>query len=482
MSINQDIRYAQPSTDEENPNSLFDFIKPPRWIFNTTDPLPNTGEDQWFFTNITTGDFFIKTFGTWTLYYNFQTGTPSPGITNIQNDGVVGWFKNIIGSTAHFKGISSLSGKITFSQLTNDVDVSVNLNSSDVQLGNVQNIKSNFFGTVPPTALNDSSEGYSVGSFWLNRGVNPSVLYIAESANLAAASWVLLSGSGSGITTIVNLPGSAGVFRDIVGTTANFKALNSTTGKLTFVNNASSVDFGVNLNKNDVGLPLLINTKYVTNSAVNPTVNDDASQNFQLGNIWSNYANGNVYQNRGNIVGAAVWAQIAGVFVRNDNDFIMVKKNGGTSDTTFSAAFTPVLLNIGFSVYDLINSRGSWARLNLGFGPIILQRTAPTNGVIGNNYIITYEWVGFISTTGTERIYRFGCNIGNGGTPSAGLIEGSQSNVVFTSTQVQSSTQSHSFVYTANSATAENLFLSVSCEIGTVTLSTTQINVLIQQI
>lgn len=481
-NIDQNTRFVN-SAGDDNPFGIIDIFKPPRWIFNTTDPISNTGEDQWFFTNITTGDHFIKTQGTWTLYYNFQTGTPSPGITNVINDGAVGFFKNIIGSTAHFKGISSLSGKITFAQLANDVDLSVNLINSDVGLGNVQNIKSNFIATADPTNFDDSSFGYSIGSFWMNRSTNPSRLFICDSANLTLAVWNQIGGAGSGITSIVNLPGSAGLFRDITGgNTANFKALNSTTGKITYINNANSVDFGVNLVKSDVGLSLLENTQYVFRSALNPTVNNDASQSFVQGNLWSNYALGSVYQCRTNTVGAAVWSQIAGSFTRVDNDFILVRQNGSSHNTAFSGAGVNVLLNIGFSVYDLIQSRGSWARLNLGFGPVIIQRIVPTNGIVGNNYLITYMWTGAVSSVGAERVYNFGMNIGNGSNPNTGFIIGSGADVVFVANQFRSSTMSHSFVYTSPSATAENLYISVSNETDSTTLITEDLTVMIQQI
>ncbi len=484
MSINQNIKFAQSSNDHNNPQALYSFVKPPRWLFLLIDPVDATdGEEFWFATNITSGDHFIKNNGVWINVYNFNTGAPTPGLTNVQNDGAIGFFKNIVATTAHFKGISSISGKIVFAQLANDVDLSVNLISSDVGLGNVQNIKSNFIAVVDPTNFNDSSQGYSIGSFWMNRSTSPSRLFICDSATLTLAVWNQIGGSGSGITSIVNLAGSAGLFRDITGgNTANFKALNSATGKITYVNNPNSVDLGVNINKNDVGLSLIDNTQYVFRSALNPTVNNDASQFFVPGNLWSNYANGSVFLNRTNTVGAAVWSQIAGAFTRVDNDFILVRQNAGSHNTVFSGTGNNVLLNIGFSVYDLIQSRGSWARLNLGFGPVIIQRTSPTNGIIGNNYVITYMWTGVILAPGPESQFSFSMNIGNGSNPNSGFLLGSASEVVFTANQFFHSTMSHSFVYTSPSSTAENLYISVANLTAPATISTTDLTVLIQQI
>lgn len=483
-NVDQNVRFAQ-SAGSDNPYAIINNFKPPRWLFDVIDPIGSTGQDEWFYTNIVSGDLFIKQKSVWEHVYNFNTGPPAPGITNIANDGIgAQWFKTIIGSTAHFKTALSSTGKITFASLVNEVDMTVNIDKTDVGLNNVVNILNNYTAVTDPGVNDGSNVGFSVGSLWMNVAPNPIRFFIARSVVPGSADWDLVGGSGAGITNIVNLAGSAGLFRDITGgSTANFKSLNSTTGKITYVNNANTVDVGVNLIKSDVGLPLVPNRYLNFQSAINPTVNNDASVGFSQSDLWSNYANGNVFMCRTNTVGAAVWSQVAGTFTRTDNDFILCRRAPGNHDTVFSTTGVNVLLNIGFTVYRVLQSRGSWAQLNLGFGPVIIQRTAPTNGIIGNNYLITYMWTGLVANTGgPERSFSFGMNLGNGSSPSAGFIEGSESRVVFVANQFLQSSMSHSFVYTANSAFAENLFIAVNNLTDTSTLTTSDLTVMIQQI
>lgn len=488
MSINQNIRFADGIGNDDNPYSLYEFIKPPRWVFNNVDPLPTSGENEWFYTNTVSSDHFIKTNNTWTLVYNFATGAPSPGLTNIQNDGAVGFFKNIIGTTAHFKGISSLSGKLTFAQLVNDVDLGVNLNSTDVQLGNVQNIKSNFLAVVDPTNFNDSSpgQGYSIGSFWMNRSTNPSRLFICEVAIPTLAVWELIGGSGSGsIDTVANVGTGVGIFRDITGTTANLKSLASSSGKIVYTANADVVNTGVNLVPADVQLPLLINTKYVTNSASNPTVNDDASLGFQVGNLWSNYALGTLYLLRTNTVGAAIWDFIApsNLFTRNDNDYAKITQTDANSNTAFGATLTPVLLNIGFSPYTLLNFLGTWSTGNSGFGPVNIIYGPARNGKVNDVYAITFNWRGqLLAPAPALRRYVIRMNIGNGGAPAGGVINDSQMVITFEAGSQISSTISKSFIYLEPGQSTINYFLSVVALDGTDTLQTTNVDFVFNQI
>jgi hypothetical protein len=485
MSVDQSIR-SNSAGDENNPYSLIEFIKPPRWIFNTTDPIDTTGQNEWFFTNITTGDLFIKTFGTWTFMYNFGTGAPSPGITTLANDGAgAQWFKTVIGTTAHLRTMLSSSGKLTFTTQLNDIDIDVNLDSGDVGLANVQNIKSNFFGVADPTNFNDSSEGYAVGSFWLNRATNPSRLFICESANLTVAVWELLAGSGV-VDNVANVGGGAGILRDITGGTANLKTLASSSGKITYLPTVSTIDIGVNINKSDVGLPLLINTKYVTQSAINPTVNDDASLGYVPGNVWVNTALLGLWVNQTNTVGAAFWGFIgpSSSFVRNDNDYAFVRKGAGPANTAFGSAGVTVLLNVGVPVYSFIDFRGDWDALNEGFGPICIQRGIPSNGLTNNQYLISYSWSGqLLSVPGTDTVLQFGMGVGNGSVPAgAPFVVGSTSTLIFRSGSELASTINTSFVYRTPSALDTSFFLNVVNLTNTITLSTSDITIIFQQI
>jgi hypothetical protein len=84
----------------------------------------------------------------------------------------------------------------------------------DLSLDKVLNIKDNYSSAVPPTVSNDSSQGYSVGSRWVDTLTH--IAYYCASASVGAALWVKLNfissvsaplvESGGGLT----LPAAAG--------------------------------------------------------------------------------------------------------------------------------------------------------------------------------------------------------------------------------------------------------------------------------
>jgi hypothetical protein len=431
MSINQSIKFAN-SSDFNNPNGLYEFVKPPRWVFNTTDPIDTTGENEWFFTNITTGDHFIKTLGTWTFVYNFSTGAPSPGLTTLANDGVgVQWFKSVIGTTAHLRTMASSTGKITFATLPNEIDLTVNINKNDVQLSNVQNILNNYTAVVDPNGGNDSSQGYSIGSIWIN-SAGIVRLFIARSVGVGTAQWDL-SANSNAITTIVNDGAGFGeIFINKIGTTAHLRRIASSSTNILSVNDTEISLNVANLTPSSVGLSLLENTKYVHRSNVNPTVNDDSSQNYAVGNLWANYALGTLYLATSVSVGSAVWVLIAPfASARNDNDYTARTGASTNVQTSFSGVGVPQFLNVGAIAYQLVNQKGTWSSSNAGFG-IVQNYGPPSNSISGNRYMITYTLACHVSVaSASSRRYELRVNTGNGGLPGSGIIAGSRVNLFF---------------------------------------------------
>lgn len=56
------------------------------------------------------------------------------------------------------------------------------------------NVKNNYSATTNPTVNDDSGDGYSIGSVWINTTLNR--VYILELATVGAASWILLAPEG----------------------------------------------------------------------------------------------------------------------------------------------------------------------------------------------------------------------------------------------------------------------------------------------
>ena len=194
--INQNIRYGSTNTNLDNPESLFEFIKPSRIIHDTGTPLPSVGELSWYYIDSTTGDLFYKQSDGW-IYTNFSFGSGSGGSGNIEDGANVGTGAgiyaglNVALDTILMKSLISSTGKITFNPLANEVDLGVDLTKADVGLDLVDNIKNNQIDTSSsPSVNNDNTQGYTVGSFWLQ--VTTSLnLWVCESNATGAAIWTV---------------------------------------------------------------------------------------------------------------------------------------------------------------------------------------------------------------------------------------------------------------------------------------------------
>lgn len=81
---------------------------------------------------------------------------------------------------------------------TTNVQNPHNVTKAQVGLSQVQNIKQNFTATVAPSVTNDSADGYSVGSQWVNTADGTS--YVCVSATNGNAVWNS-NGTGQSITS-----------------------------------------------------------------------------------------------------------------------------------------------------------------------------------------------------------------------------------------------------------------------------------------
>ena len=79
----------------------------------------------------------------------------------------------------------------------------IGLTNSDVGLGNVQNTKVNLTATSVPTVNDDSFEGYTVGSRWINVSTNTE--YVCLDATDDAAVWLETTDSGGGASSVASV-------------------------------------------------------------------------------------------------------------------------------------------------------------------------------------------------------------------------------------------------------------------------------------
>lgn len=186
-AYDQSTKYASVG-DDNNPYAILEYLKPGRILVNNVNPLSTTGELNDYYINSTTGDLFGPKTEEWgSAIYNFGSGGGGGGLTNIENNGTgVGLFKNIIGSTAHFK---SLLGAINKIVLTNDPD-EVRINISDSYKPLTLSLLNNFplqtglgSATFDPNGLLGVVQGYNQGSLFVQTGT-PNKLWICQNPTL----------------------------------------------------------------------------------------------------------------------------------------------------------------------------------------------------------------------------------------------------------------------------------------------------------
>jgi hypothetical protein len=95
----------------------------------------------------------------------------------------------------------------------------------------------NFAATAAPTVSNDTSQGYSVGSTWVNMATNPDTIYVCTDATKGAAVWLLSATSSAAgqfvapaATTPTGTGGAASITGGAGGTTSGAGGAASQTG------------------------------------------------------------------------------------------------------------------------------------------------------------------------------------------------------------------------------------------------------------
>lgn len=451
MSLNHKVVYGPPNKDNfNNPLAIMDYLKPSRIVVNNVNPLTTSGEDRWYYINSATGDFFEKSGGQWYLIYNFDTGGGGGGISNIENDGTgAGIFRQIIGSTAHFKSIVPAATQLIITDSGDELRLSINGTYKPDTLSDVNN---KYFGggASSPVGVIGSAQGASVGSFWAQ---TPNKLWICTDP--ASSSWALAS-SGVGIVSNINLGfGGGKVFKSTDGAgVASFRTIAGTVDQINVGENADDVILSMNNNYKPNTLFKVTNVlNNFDGSQPAPTAINDESQGYQAGSVW--VSGGDLYICTNAANSAAVWSIVGGGSVV-DHDLIDVYIDTGNPQTSFSGSNISTKLNIGNSV-PVALSRGSWSATSSGFGAVI-TRISPTNGIINNKYLVNYSITLFIaSNPAIDRRYDIGFGLGNGANPSLGHIIGSASAAIFPPSSFYASV-SGSFIFNTTTAAPVSFF------------------------
>lgn len=332
MSLSQSIRFVAPNkNNEDNPEGLYDFVKPSRWVFNNVNPLPNSGENLWFYVNTATGDLFEKLNGVWYLVYNFSTGGGGGGITAIQNDGAgLGLFNNIIGSTAHFKSVSGASGEIDIVDLTSEAHIAINPLYVPPLLSRF--VDSRKIGSAPfaPPPSADLSAGFQVGDLWTVQGTTNG-LYVCKDATNGAAIWAYISPYiGSNVGAVAG----SDVFKGILPAsgqpaTFEFRKISGVAGQIINYVSGNDLIIGINNTYKPSTLSKVDNIKNNYTITTPPTSSDDSILGYQVGSVWSTGTE--LYICASATPAAAVWKEIGGSSPSpsTPKDYIQWTINGG---------------------------------------------------------------------------------------------------------------------------------------------------------
>lgn len=151
--------------------------------------------------------------------------------------------------------------------------------------------KLNFEATSAPGVNDDASEGYSIGSEWIDTSADE--VYQCVDNTEGAAVWKQLSGSGSG--------GGAPTDATYIVQTSNATLSNEQV--------LASLATGIVINTTSTGVLTVAKWNPAATSA--PTVDDDTSTGYAVGSIWIDTTGDRVYQCVDNTDGAAVWKELS---------------------------------------------------------------------------------------------------------------------------------------------------------------------------
>jgi len=177
--------------------------------------------------------------------------------------------------------------------------------------------QNNFEATTNPGVTDDTDAGYSVGSMWINTDSNHLEIYQCVDPTAGAAVWDKLDTK----TFVSSIDPTANDDEDF-GHYAGEFWLNQTTDELYVCTDASS---GAAVWKE-----VAVGGGTVHVRVADPTVNDDSSSGYDVGEFWWNTAGRNLFIAKDVTVGAAVW------------DNLFNATTGGTISgaTTINAALT----------------------------------------------------------------------------------------------------------------------------------------------
>jgi hypothetical protein len=242
------------------------------------------------------------------------------------------------------------------------------VNKTQVGLSNVENLKVNLTATVAPTVGNDDTEGYAIGSRWIDTVAD--VEYVAFDVTTGAAVWESTTKIDiAGLSTQSPIQATDEAIISDAGTNKKFPLSVLAafvepdldhTGMLNIgTNTHTQIDTHIahvsnphTVTKGQVGLGNVENSKVNFTAVVDPTAGDDNTAGYSVGSQWINTANDKAYTCVDSSTAAAVWVWTNSVAQAN----IIVSPGNDISSTyspySSAAASTNGQANYAFHVPD----------------------------------------------------------------------------------------------------------------------------------
>ena len=110
-----------------------------------------------------------------------------------------------------------------------------------------------FDATAAPGVTNDNSEGYSIGSYWIDTVGDKG--YVCTDVSTGAANWIeTTAGAAGGETnTASNIgTGGIGVFKQKVGVNFEFKKINAGSNKVTVTDDAGNNELDIDIDESNI--------------------------------------------------------------------------------------------------------------------------------------------------------------------------------------------------------------------------------------
>ena len=452
-SINQDIRYSNSQTDENNPQALYNFIKPARWVFNNVNPLPTSGENEWFYLNTVSGDLFQKTNGQWFLVYNFTTGA-STGITNNQSNGTgESIVLPVVGNTGEFKSILGTVDETDINDEGNELRISMSPAYKPFLLRRIGNNRvlgaSVGVDSVNPQGNLGIAEGFNRGSLFVLLGAGNSV-YVCEDE--VAKTWSLVFSENT-LASLTNIGTGGEVYDQQVGKIAQLRTMIGQTGEIDILQNPANLNFSMSDLYKPVTLSNVQNVTIGYDKVSAPLPSNGSNEGYVRGSLWieTEIAGANkIWICRDPTPGSATWDEFSsgGSSVKESAMFAQFPRHIQTG-----LEFTPYK-EINFNTPNVIEQSGpaTWSFVSGGISGQLFRRGPST---ANKRYLVTVyvEIDDFIS--GSTNLYDYKIRMVD---DSDTFVSGSAFSIYLppSLTSISANTGSTSFVLSVPSAGTVN--------------------------